>query len=199
MTIGLILECGPNGPDAKVHDHLVRMLVPGESPSIMTLDTKPRLLRECGRVARQLLEDGCAPVLIIWDLYPAWRERGDKPCRKWDRTAILDSLRQHEVDPANVGLVCITAELESWLLADGRALSRFLSTDAHRVRVRDTKHADRPTNPKDRLIRLFTTHRKPRYSDLLHAGKIAEQISDSSRLEGIAAFRRFKRFLLPGA
>ena len=39
---------------------------------------------DAGLVAAQLLRDGCACVLIVWDLRPAWPDMRSKPCRNID-------------------------------------------------------------------------------------------------------------------
>ncbi|NER50235.1 MAG: hypothetical protein F6J92_26880 [Symploca sp. SIO1A3] len=93
MKIGMIFECGPDGADKSVCEHLVRMLNPDiEIAPSVTLGNKPNLLSECGIFAAQLLADGCDRIVIIWDLYPAWREKGQRPCRKEDCEMIKDSL-----------------------------------------------------------------------------------------------------------
>lgn len=82
MKIGMIFECGPEGADKKVCEHFARQLEPELEIISITLDNKPKLISECGRAASQLLKDGCDRVLIIWDLYPAWREKKKKPVVK---------------------------------------------------------------------------------------------------------------------
>jgi hypothetical protein len=47
------------------------------------LDNKKKLVEDCGPVAKALLSE-CEKVIIVWDLYPAWREKGIKPCRHED-------------------------------------------------------------------------------------------------------------------
>lgn len=189
----MIFECGPDGADQQVCVALAQRLVPGISVSAVTLDNKPNLIRECGRAAASLRADRCDPVLIIWDLYPAWRERGIRPCRSEDRTAIHASLTSAGVAAAAVGLVCIQEELEAWLLADGRALSTVLSRPTHAVRITDTKNPDRTSNPKKALDRLF--QRRGGYSDRQHAIQIVRALPDFNRLRRIYSFQRFCGFL----
>src|SRR5260370_8298805 len=97
-------------------------------------------------------------VLIVWDLYPPWREKGEKPCRRDDRQAIFHSLDAAGVSPDRVALVCIREELEAWLIADGRAVSKVLSTPTHPVRIKDPKNPEPIQNPKKILNHLFHTH-----------------------------------------
>ena len=70
MKVGMIFECGPDGADKKVCEHLARMLQPDIEISSVTLDNKPNLLSGCGATAAQLLEDGCDRIIVIWDLHP---------------------------------------------------------------------------------------------------------------------------------
>lgn len=193
MRIGMILECGPQGADVEVHHALAKKLDPTISISTVTLDNKPNLVAECGKSASQLLSiDRCDRVLIIWDLYPAW-ERQARPCRCEDREDILASLNRANIDLARVHLVCITQELETWLLADGRALSAFLSTPEHRVRVSHPRLPEQINKPKRALSRIFRQHGKDSYYDLFHASKIVAKLPDLTRIRRISSFQRFQQ------
>ena len=64
-TIGLVFECGPQGADKQVCEYLANQIRPGVVVNSKTLDSKVNLLRDGGKVAAQLLKDGCACVLII--------------------------------------------------------------------------------------------------------------------------------------
>ena len=140
MTIGLILECGPQGADKLVCEYLAAHIRPGVKVSSRTLNNKKDLLQDAGKVAAQLLKDGCRCVLIVWDLRPAWPDKNDKPCRADERRQILKTLADARVSVgAPVHLVCIEQELESWLLASHRAISAHLSTAAHAYSVKRVK------------------------------------------------------------
>ena len=97
MKVGLILECGGGGPDQQVCVYLIRRVAPQVELTCVTLSNKPRLIAECGAVAATLLRDGCERVVIVWDLFPAWRKPGETHCRGNDRTEIFQAL-------ANLGL-----------------------------------------------------------------------------------------------
>ncbi len=194
MKIGMVFECGPQGAEMAVCTSLARRIlhnVDNLEIETATLDNKPKLIDECGGHVAELLAHGCERVLIIWDLYPAWRIKKQRPCRHEDKEAIRQSLANAGVTSQNVFLVCIQEELEAWLIADGRAISRVLSTRAHPVEVDDVRHPDRERNPKKRLGRIFKTRRGPRYNDLIHAGQIAVAIPDISRLSRSETFVRF--------
>jgi hypothetical protein len=196
VKVGILCECGPAGAEVQVFPELVRRIDAKLEIECVPLDNKPKLARECGKAAATLLGTGCARVVIVWDLYPAWREREFKPCRREDRVAIHESLVAASVNPARIGLVCIREELEAWLLADGRAVSAVLSTPAHPVRVRPARNPESIRNPKRRLGRLFQEHTGRPYSDRQHAMQIARALPDLGRLDAVPAFARFRQKLI---
>ena len=176
----MIFECGPQGVDQKVCERFARQLQPGIEITSKTLDNKPNLIASCGRVAAQLLKDGCDRILIIWDLYPAWREKGQKPCYTEDSQAIQASLANAGVTSQNVYLICIEPELEQWFLYDLTALSSVLSTPTHPVTIR--KSPSGVTNPKKALTKLFEENTGRKYNDLIHAETIAINTENFDRI-----------------
>lgn len=190
MRLGMIFECGPDGADMKVCERLVQHLRPDAIIRSITLDNKPKLIAGCGAVAAMLLKEGCGNVIIVWDLYPAWRERVQRPCRAEDRRLIMDSLRTAGVGSC-AHLVCIEQELEAWLLADGRAISSVLSTTAHPVRVKNVKNSESVNNPKKRLNELFKQNTGRPYNDIVHAEKIIRGLPDLNRIRRCSTFVRF--------
>ena len=195
MKIGFIFECGPDGPDVQVCRHLVYKLDPTIEFIPSTLDNKKILIEDCGPVAKALLRE-CEKVIIVWDLYPAWRERGIKPCRREDREAIFQSLQAENVDLDKVFLVCISEELEAWLLADHRAVKAMLQPlkQPHVVgRISRFSNPDRIKNPKKRLTQVFTQELGAghRYLDYWHAIMLARKIADWKRIRRSDSFRRF--------
>jgi hypothetical protein len=191
MKIGLIFECGPEGADKKVCEYLARKLKPEIEIVSITLDNKPGLIEGCGLAAAELLGEGCDRVVIVWDLYPPWREKKQKPCRRKDREDIKRSLIEAGVTSANVYLVCITEELEAWLLADGRAVSDVLSTPEHSVKVKDEKKPEQVRNPKKRLTKIFKEHIGQPYNDMIHAERIVRKLQDFTRIRRSKTFVRF--------
>jgi len=195
MKIGFIFECGPEGPDVRVCRHLVHKLDPSIEFVPSTLDNKKKLVEDCGAVAKALLAE-CEKVIVVWDLYPAWRERGVRPCRYEDRQAIFQSLRADNVDLDKVFLVCIQEELEAWLLADHRAVTAMLQPLKHPHPVSRIKRFSKPDgirNPKMRLTRIFTQElgTRQRYVDYQHALLIARQIADFTKIRHSNSFQRF--------
>jgi hypothetical protein len=193
-TIGMVFECGPQGADKQVCEYLVRHIRPDVNISSRTLDNKDNLLRDAGTVAAQLLKDGCACVLIVWDLRPAWPDQKTKPCRHDERQAVLARLAEAGVSPlAPVYLVCIEQELESWLLANERAISALLSTPAHPYDAPKVKSPDAVMQPKASMVEHFKRARGWRYDDKVDAVRVLKATEvDLSRLRRSASFSRFE-------
>jgi hypothetical protein len=198
-TVGMVFECGPQGADKQVCEYLAQHLRPGIRVKSRTLDNKDNLLRDAGKVAAQLLKDGCACVLVVWDLRPAWPDKKDKPCRRTERQTLL--ARQAEAGlPADapVYLVCIEQELESWLLANEKAIEAVLSTAAHAYSVRRARPSpDSVPQPKSELIKHFKTARGWRYDDKVDALRVLRAAPiDLPRMRRSVSFERFESKLL---
>lgn len=195
MKIGFIFECGPDGADVQVCRQLVHKLDPKIQFIANTLDNKNKLVEDCGPVAKALLIE-CKKVIIVWDLYPAWREKGIKPCRHEDRLAIFQSLRAENVDLSKVFLVCIQEELEAWLLADNRAVAAMLKPIKHPHpvgRISRYPNPDSIRNPKKRLTKIFTQElgSARRYVDYQHAIMLAREIPNFNKIRRSDSFKRF--------
>lgn len=193
MKLGFILECGPQGADLKVCKNLVSRIRPSDEFLPITLDNKPKLINGCGKAAMQLLNSGCDQIFIIWDLFPDWRQGKTRPCRHEDRDEIFNSLSAALVPLEKVTLVCIEQELEAWLIADGRAISDFLSTSTRTVTIRHETKPDQVQNPKKKLNQYFTQNRGNgfNYIDYLHAEKLVALIPDFQKLKKSESFKRF--------
>lgn len=193
MKIGFVFECGPQGADKQVCEHLARELCPEAQILSRTLDNKANLLREAGKVAAALLADGCDRVLIIWDLRPAWPDKKKKPCRKEECDALRESLQQAGIAQQPVFLVCIEQELESWLLADEKKISAYLSTDSHAYKAKICKKPDRVANPKSVMMNHFREARGWSYDDRVHALKVLRAAeTDLNKLRRSLSFQRFE-------
>jgi uncharacterized protein DUF4276 len=194
MKVGMIFECCVDGPDQKVCEYLAKQIVPGLEVSSRSLVNKKFLVEECGEIAAALLNEECEKVLIVWDLYPAWRQDRERPCRHEDKENIRLSLTNAEVDLEKVRMVCIEEELEAWLLADGRAVSKVLSTQIREVSVGDGKKPERIDKPKTRMMKLFQQNKRE-YADHIHAIKIAEALPDLKRIRRSKTFMYFAQKL----
>lgn len=198
MTIGLIFECGPQGADKQICEYLVAQLKPGTRITSATLDNKENLLRDAGKVAARMLKDGCACVLIVWDLRPAWPDMKKKPCRHDERHALLASLKEAGLPTtAPVYLICIEQELESWLLACDHAIESYLSTPAHAFPVSRVKAPDAVQQPKAAMVNHFRKAHNWRYEDRVHAIRVLRAAPlDLKRLRRSASFARFESRLV---
>ncbi len=196
MRLGLIFECGPQGADKQVCEYLIQHVQPGAKVSSKTLDTKINLLRDAGKVAAQLLNDGCSCVLILWDLRPFWPDKG-KPCRYAERQTLLTRLTEAGVPShAPVHLVCIEQELESWLLASDQAIAALLSTKAHAYPVSSIKRPDTVVQPKAVLKNYFKNARGWSYVDSVDAIRVLRAANvDLARLRRSTSFARFENKL----
>jgi Domain of unknown function (DUF4276) len=191
--IGFVFECGPEGADKQVCEYVADQVGSGMTFVSRTLDNKANLLREAGKVAAELLADGCERVLIVWDLRPAWPEKKDKPCRRVERLALLDAVTKAGVADKPVFLVCVEQELESWLLADETKIALYLSTDAHAYLVKRTSKPDREPNPKSVMMNHFKSARGWRYDDRIHAIKIlGAGATDLKKMRRSPSFARFE-------
>lgn len=102
----------------------------------------------------------------------------------------MDSLMSADVGSDEVALVCIEEELEAWLLADNRAISKVLSKPTHNVNIRRQRNPERH-NPKKRMRKIFNRHIGQDYNDRKHAEWIVKAIPDFQRLRKVETFRRF--------
>jgi uncharacterized protein DUF4276 len=180
-----------------VCEYLVRQLHPHTEVVSVTLTEKRNLISHCGEAAAQLLRDNCQRVVIVWDLYPPWRNKGEKPCRYEDRKAILESIQQAGVTSQNVHLVCIREELEAWLIADNRAIEIAISklVDHKRPRIAKVADPDSVSKPKVRLMKIFKQHTPRQYEDHIHAVKIVREL-ESLGFNRIRRSKSFARFAL---
>ena len=197
-TIGMILECGPEGADRQVCEYLAKHIRPGIDIQSRTLGSKVDLLRDAGKAAALLLKDGCACVMVVWDLRPAWPDKKNRPCRHAERQTVLMRLAEAGVLPhAPVHLICIEQELESWLLASDRAISALLSTPAHPYSGSKVKVPDSVMQPKSEMLKHFKKARGWRYDDKVDAIRVLKASAiDMQRMRRSTSFARFETKLL---
>ncbi len=197
MKIGMIFECGPQGADKLVCEYLGSHIRGEVEFSSITLDNKANLMRDAGKTAAKLLADGCCCVLIVWDLRPAWDIK-KKLCRRNESETVLASMQTAGVGAtAPVHLICIEQELESWLLADEGAISKCLSTTAHKYPVDCIRKPDCVMQPKAALINHFRKARGLRYDDKVDAIRVLRAAPiNLPRLRRSTSFERFEQKLL---
>ena len=200
MKIGFVVECGRDGPEKKVFEYLVKTLrKDGATTRITTCGGKNWILKECGAYVATLFAEGCDHVFVVWDLMPCDAEhhhRGEPSCEK-EREHILQLIARAHRDRTT--MLCITHELEAWLLADGGALTALLKElSVHPVKpaVADYKRPEEVTDPKNELKRVFKRHHRREYDGRMHAHRIIENVKDFAKLERASpSFKRFKQRL----
>jgi hypothetical protein len=193
MKVGFVVECHRDGADHKVIEHLARKLLAGIQPHFRFCGNKRKLFEDCGKLVEGLFEvDRCESVFVIWDLIPCddeFQSDGSPSCVK-EREFLLKTLRPR--DAARTVPLCITHELEAWLLADGSALKNLLERAEHPIKpIGDEKKPEEVSNPKKRLDNLFKQDGRRGYEDRVWALKIAERAS-LSKLARAPSFARFK-------
>ena len=195
MKVGMIFECADEGPDIKVCVHLAQQIRPDIAVVTDALGNKRNLLVECGESAANLLADGCERVLILWDLYPSFKRKQD-PCRHRDKELIFDSLGEAGIDLTRVELVCVENELETWLVADYRAVRDVIRNWKPKANIGRLKKMTQAKDPKVQLERLFEKHLGRPYQPHRDAIRIVQAIPDLRRLRQVHSFSRFETKLL---
>ncbi len=198
MKIGLILECTQDGPDVHVCTHLIKMINAQFNLNLelavpATLTNKIGLITNCGTAAKNLIDiEHCDRVIIVWDL-EGRQQHGRSNCLGQDRDDIFAALKAAEVDLEKIKLVGIRKELESWLIADGRALEGCLTQLTRRPvgRIRAASRPEQEYDPKSWLSRVFRENGAREYKDFLHARKIVEQLPDFRDIKTCETFVRF--------
>ncbi len=195
MKVGMIFECADEGPDFKVCAHLAKRIRPEITVVPDALGNKRNMLVECGESAAALLAGGCGKVLIIWDLFPSFK-RNEDPCLHRDRELIFESLAEAGVDLGRVELICIEAELETWLVAEYIAVRDVIRQWSPKANIGRLKRALESNDPKEILDRLFREHAKRPYQPHLHAEEIIKAMPNLRRLKRVQSFQRFESKLM---
>ena len=197
MKLGLVLECDTGGPDELVLMCLARRLEPDCAVQPVALGSKAQVFLKGAETARELIEtSGCDLVLIAWDLKPYWDPATGRSCEDETRE-MLNTLACLSADTKRkVRLLCLTWEIETWLIADARAVNAHLSTDAHKSRFRCSNPLGK-NDAKAFLIREFkkVRGRSERYLDYREAIQIVQLMPDTQRLRSIPSFTRFARLV----
>jgi len=131
--LGIILECDAGGPDELVFKCLVRRLSPTTEVVTRSLGNKLAVEERCADVAEALIDkDHCDLVLIVWDLKPLWKKPGSCITETNNINAKLEGLPNAK--QSKIKLLCITHELETWLLADQSAIREHLSKPTYQCK-----------------------------------------------------------------
>ena len=198
MKLGLVLECDTGGAEELVLTCLTRRLRPGTSIQAVALGSKAAVFTKGVEAADKLVEtDKCDLVLIVWDLKPLWSEVAAKNCEdeaaemRQQLEAVSSATRK------KIRLLCLTYELETWLIAEDRAVSAYLSTSAHKVKFKAPKDPASKTDAKAFLNTTITKVRgqRNRYVDYKEAIRLVKLWPDTSRVGAIDSFQRFSKLV----
>jgi hypothetical protein len=93
-------------------------------------------------------------------------------------------------------LLCISEEIESWIIADNNAVKEFIQEqiNPHRVKkIKNYKCPDNVKNPKAVLHKLFNEYfgRNRKYVDYLDAYNLIKFVNNFTKLRHSESFRRF--------
>lgn len=192
--LGVILECDAGGPDELVFKCLVRRLSPETKVLVRTQGNKPAVFERGADVAKSLVEtDGCDLVLIVWDLKPLFEAAGNCVDEANELRENLSGLPS--VTRKRVKLLCLSYELETWLLADAAAVRDHLSTPAHPCKWKRIKNPESFTDAKSALNKVCKDFRGRRYEDFREAIQIASLWTTTTKFRGIRSFERFSDLL----
>ena len=195
MKIGFILESGPDGAEQKILERLIPKVdssVEIRRPFVHN-DGKPEMIANCGEDAALLLSE-CDRVVILCDLGSERHKCGWKEALERDIAVIRVELGRHDADNEKVRLLIIQEEIETWLVADHKAVAAFLSASSPRsCTLKKVKNPQIILNPKKQLNKMFEGWR-PRYWDIEHADGIAKHI-EIENIQSVCSFARFKRLL----
>jgi hypothetical protein len=198
MKLGLVLECDTGGPDDLVLTCFAKRLVPDIQVESVALGDKTAIFSKGVETAQRLVEtNSCDLVLIVWDLKPYLE--GPPPAESCVDEADVLRQRLSALKPktqSKIRLLCLTWELETWFIADEKAVSAYLSTDAHKAKFKCSKPGDK-TDPKAVLEKACTNARGPYrgYEDYKEAIRIACEIERTNKLQTIPSFGRFVELL----
>lgn len=190
LKIGIICEGQVDGADEKVFKKAIGLLCPRASVDIVPSGNRPQLLTSAAKQAKNLLEQGCSAVFVIWDVFPDWPDHGGTTDCKMHRKTLMENLASAGMKGKPIVPIAIREELEAWLLADGDALSAAMSTRSHKIKVKHEKKPDMISKPKGKLRKLFETKKVGTYNESIHAGKVAANWTTTARLERSQSFKR---------
>jgi hypothetical protein len=190
--LGLVLECAREGADEKVLTCLVRRLAPTTvlaPPACMI--NKAQLIEKGAGAAKLLLNtDRCNRVFIVWDLKPEWRDQQQRMSYKQELALMRTKLAEAGIQ-ARVDLFCLIQMLETWIIADARAVSAHLSSPTRPFSFRRISDPTAHTDPKALLESHFRQSWRRTYRDYTDAVRIIQKVPDTTRLRRVDTFSNF--------
>lgn len=196
MKLGFVFECSPGGCDIKVFQHILKLINPGFDFTFnfhhAAMKSKKELEKGCGKEVKRLKSIGCEKIFVVWDLIPTWKEDGT-PCRHDDKEKIKKSLAAYALTSNDIIFLCIERELESWLIADEKALkSFFITKNDMKDEITQVKYPDKHHDPKGLLNKYFNTYRRVRsFEPMIHTELLLAKMTDVHNLRRSKSFQRF--------
>lgn len=150
---------------------------------------KQALMERCGEESAGLLELGCKHVFVVWDLRPAWPNDDDLDCVR-EAEFVREQLGAAGVRASQATLLCITKELEVWLLADPEAIRAHCSRPTREAaRVPKPGPLERIDWPKKR-VEMLCEERGRRFTPHLDALRVIQ----NARREWLREAPSYARF-----
>jgi len=161
--IGFVVESPLDGADHKILNFVAKVQRPDIEPVFRFNKNKGELFRMCRDQVSGLIQiEKCESVFVVWDLWPCdehLQKKGKASCV--NEVNYVKDLLDASVR-AKAILLCITYEMDAWLLPDGAAVQKALSTKAHSAsRISDDKNPEHHVDPKVILDRHFKNNGKP--------------------------------------
>ncbi len=211
MRLGMIFECCRNGADEKVYPYLAHQIRSDLEIIKYPLDSKGKLIANCGETAKKLLNiEKCERVMIVWDLYPSElgfqggkhrkkenHKQRSSLCVKTDRLPVLQSLEDtlDLEERKKVRILSVQYELETLLLFDKQALKQYISKKAKRdCEITDLSSPQNRTEPK-KVIQHILGHHGCWYDEFQSAYEII-QLVNPHKLEKCPPYQKFKQRIL---
>lgn len=193
MKIGFVLECTLGGADMQICGWIAQQHCPGFVPAdqkqFKTMTNKAALMEGCGDEAAALLAGGCQHVFVVWDLRPAWPNDDALDCVR-ECEMVRAKLNDAGVRKTQATCVCITNELEVWLLADPAAVQAFCSRRTHTAARISTKGRLEKLNWPKKTVEDLCEARGRQFVANVHA----LQILKSARREKLRKVKSYARF-----
>lgn len=195
MKLGFVFECSPGGGDIKLFQHIIKIIFPEfnfkSNFHHAALKSKKELEKDCGKEVKRLKELGCDKIFVVWDLIPVWKEDG-KPCRHEDKESIVASLTAHQIGTEDIILLCVEKELESWLIADEKALKEYFITKGNmKDEIKKVKTPDIHHDPKGLMSKYFKIYKGQSFEPMIHLDTLLVKFTDVKNLRRSSSFKRF--------
>jgi hypothetical protein len=84
--LGIVCEGQTGCAEMQILPKLVELICPSVVPDIVPCGNRLQVLELAPVVAQRLLNQGCASVIVMWDVFPEFRDQGGtSDCRETGR------------------------------------------------------------------------------------------------------------------